>query len=225
MTPDLEPCLEEAQNTFQGLEATDAITFALFRQAPSQGYGRLAVERSQVILRSPFMDNDLVKLVYRAPPHLLKGEKLSTAVISRNNLDLLNISTDRGLLGKGPRFKNMIREVYRRILIKAEYLSSHGVPNWLPVIAHFDIGGFLEKSFVGRDKFQHFHRWTRRYFSEYVTDVVLPGSKDLKEFFNPRTVENIVREHLSGRQNHTDDLDKLITLSLTYKNLLKRPHF
>lgn len=217
--PDLMPYLREARTTFQELEATDPVTFALFRQAPSQGYGRLAIERSQVVPRTPFTDNNLVKLVYQAPPHLLKGEGLSVAIISRYRPSLLEISTARGLLGVGSRFGGAMRQLYCKALIKAEYWSSHGMPNWLAAISSYRLDRSIEKSFLGRDKFQHFRLWTQKRFAGYIADVLHQGGADLEEFFNRRHIESMAREHLAGKKNYLDEIDKLMTIVLAHKNL------
>lgn len=225
MTPGLIPHLHEAQSTFQELEATDPVTFALFKQAPSQGYGRRTIERSQVILRTPFMDNDLVNLVYQAPSHLLKGEALSAGIISRYNPDLLKIPTDRGFLSNSSFIRSLTRRLHRKALIKAEYWSSHGMPNWLAMISRYGIGRFIEKTFLGRDKFQHLRLWTQKYFATYITDVLLQGCDDLAEFLNTHQVERMVREHVAGRQNYTEEIDKILTLTLAYRIFLKNSYF
>jgi asparagine synthase (glutamine-hydrolysing) len=222
---DFQPYLVEAQKTFQELEKTDPLTFALFHQAPCQGYGRRAIEKSQVILRTPFMDNDLVKLAYQAPAAVLKGDELSMKIIAWYNPDLLKIPTDRGLIGDGASIMNRARQFQRKAFKKAEYWSSHGMPNWLAAISHFGLSGILEKSFLGRDKFQHFRLWTQKTFPEYITDVLLQGTENLKEFFERGHIERMVREHIAGRQNYTDEIDKLMTLTLTYRTLLKGVFF
>ena len=79
---------------------------------------------------------------------------------------------------------------------------------------------FLEKTFLGRDKFSHFRLWSERYFSEYITESILKGSKDLKEFIDPKRVEIVVREHMAGRRNYLEEIDKLLTLATTNKMLL-----
>lgn len=220
--PELQTFLRDAQTTFKELETVDALTFALFNLAPSQGYGRLTIQRSQVNHRTPFMDNDLVKLVYQAPSNLLKGLKLTVAIISRYNPNLLEIPTDRGFLCNSSWLKSMIRQHYRKSLIKAEYLSSHGMPNWLATISHLGLSGILEKSFIGRDKFQHFRLWTQKYLADYIADVLIAGSREMGEFFNLRQVEKMVHEHVTGKQNYINEIDKLLTLTLTKKLFIKR---
>ena len=221
VNPDLMPYLREAQKTFQELETTDPVTFALFHQAPSQGYGRLAIERSQVILRTPFMDNDLVKLAYQAPPQLLKNMELCTAIIAKYNPELLRIPTDRGILLDGSPARSPVREFCREVMIKAEYWSSHGMPHWLAAISDYGIGRFLEKTFIGRDKFQHFRLWTQKRFASYIADILLQRNGGLEEFFNLRQVENMVHEHMTGRKNYLEEIDRLLTLTLAYRTLLK----
>jgi len=221
VNPDIIPYMKVARKTFQELETKDPVTFALFHQAPSQGYGRLAIERTQVILRTPFMDNDLVKLIYQSSPNLLKGEKLSVAIVSRYKPDLLKIPTDRGLLCGSTTLGCLIRQLHRKALIKAEYWSSHGMPNWLAAISRYGLGRFLEKTFLGRDKFQHFRLWTQKRFASYVTDVILQGTEDLEEFFNRLHIERMIREHMTGRKNYIDEIDKIMTITLGYRTLLK----
>jgi hypothetical protein len=118
-------------------------------------------------------------------------------------------------------FRTLARQFYRKALIKAEYWSSHGMPAWLSAISRYGIGRFLEKSFLGRDKFQHFRLWIQKRFAGYITDILLQGKRDLKELFNGSQVESIVHEHVAGRKNYVYEIDKLLTLTLAHYNLLK----
>ncbi len=56
-----------AHKTYAELIACHPLTFAAFRQAPWHHHGLLALEQSQVTLRSPYLDNELVRLLYRGP--------------------------------------------------------------------------------------------------------------------------------------------------------------
>jgi asparagine synthase (glutamine-hydrolysing) len=221
VSAELQLYLREAQATFEEHESTDGVTFALFHQAPSQGYGRLAVERSQVLVRTSFMDNDLVKLVYQAPSHLLRGQRLSVAIILRYNPDLLSIPTDRGLDCAGSPLRTLAKRFHREALFKAEYWSNKGLPTWLAAISRLGLLGVLDKSFLGRHKFQHLRLWTQERLGGYITDVLIEGSKDLGQFFDLRQVENMVQEHVAGRRNYVNEIDKLLTITLAQCTLLR----
>ncbi len=223
VAPGLQPHLLTSQTLFQELEQANALTFTLFHQLPCQGYGRMATERSQVILRTPFLDNDLAKLIYQAPPQLLAGERLSFALISHYNPALLKIPTDRGLLYNDWYLRNIARRFYREALFKAEYWSAHGMPNWLAIVSDYGLRGFLEKNFIGRHKFQHFSKWTREALGDYVNEMLGQNASDLPEFFDRSEVNKMVQLHLSGKRNYVNEIDKLLTITLAAQTLLKLP--
>ncbi len=48
-----------------------SLTFAAFRQAPWHYHGLLALESSQLSMRTPYVDNELVRTLFRAPARTL----------------------------------------------------------------------------------------------------------------------------------------------------------
>lgn len=118
---------------------------------------------------------------------------------------------------------NMIRQLHREALIKAQYFASHGM-NWLAAISNLGLSGFLKRSFLEGDKFPRFRLWNRKRFASHLTDILLQETEDLKEFFDGRHVERMVRTHLPGRKNYLDEIDKLMTGTLAHNILLKRRH-
>ena len=188
------------------------MSFTLFRQVPHQAYGRNAIERSQVVVRSPFLSNDVVECLYRAPASA-RGSMDAALNVLRFRPALASIPTDAGRLGAGPAAVRLLRRGYRRALIKSEYLIGHGAPDWCA--AMLTRVPFVEAQFVGRDKFQHFRRWLRNELAGFVRGVLLDGDRDrLTPWFDTRRVTTMVEDHLAGRANYTDEIDKLVTVSI-----------
>ena len=73
-------------------------SFISFKQVPWHHFSRLGVELSQLTLRSPFLDNDLVGLTFRTPPELATAVDMQLRLIAEGNAALGRIGTDRGLL-------------------------------------------------------------------------------------------------------------------------------
>ncbi len=218
---DLRSHLKETELAFGRFEDVDPLTFALFRQVPYMGYGRMAIEQSQVITRTPFLDNDLAKLVYSAPSRLLKGPKVSAHIISRYNPVLLSIPTDRGLFS-GERFVGYPwMTSYREALFKAEYWSSHGMPGWLSRISSLGLSKVLQNTFLGRHKFQHYLVWSRTSLSSYIRETLSSGLRGVEHLFNRKSAMYMVDEHISGRNNYLDEIDKLLTLCSASQTLLR----
>ena len=197
------------------------LSFALFHQAPHQAYGRHAVERSQVITRSPFLDRHVVRWLYHAP----RGSGASTrcaAIIGSLRPELLTIPTDQGMLGAGG-VHAVLEQCFRRLSAKAEYWTGPGAPAVFLWLTAFGQISLIETLFRGRHKFQHFHHWFRTELAPVVRETVLDAKDDLRDWFDMRRVERIIGDHLAGRRNYTDEIDALLTIAMTTRTLLSPP--
>ena len=174
VSQDLDERVREALCSVEDFEKLHPLSFALFHQAPSQGFGRYAVEKSKVLIRSPYMDNHFVQMMYQRPDSGVDGKALSCAIIESNKPELMGIPTDLGDLGKSGPVATKLRHMYRKLLFKAEYRANDGMPQWLASL-HGRLPWLLPVGWlVGRNKFQHFRLWLRGELSEYVRDVLKP---------------------------------------------------
>ena len=67
----------------QGSFGEHPLSFAVFRQAPWHHYGILALEQTKLTVRTPFLDNDFVRTVFRAPEVGLCQQRRPSAVDRR----------------------------------------------------------------------------------------------------------------------------------------------
>jgi asparagine synthase (glutamine-hydrolysing) len=196
------------------------LSYTLFEQMPVQGHGRSAIERSQVRMRAPFLRNDVVECLYRASASARKTNACSEAVIRRAP-ELLRVPTDLGLLGRGPAVIRRLRTLHRKGVSRAEYVVSHGAPNWMAVLTASNAGERFERLFLGRHKFQHFRRWMRRELEPLVRDTLCgPEGRELDAWFDRARVRAMVDDHIAGRANYTDEIDKLMTVVVLTRTLL-----
>ncbi len=127
-SPELMTGIERAKETYHGLHQGHPLSFAVFRQAPWHHYGLLALEQSQLSLRSPFLDNEFVKTVFRAPQSSLANDDISMRLIADGNPELHRIRTDRGLGGNRSAWPAAIERAYLEFTFKAEYAYDYGMP-------------------------------------------------------------------------------------------------
>ncbi|MEN6559580.1 MAG: asparagine synthase-related protein [Acidobacteriota bacterium] len=216
--PAIAPHLEAARRTFEGLAAVDPISFSLFFQAPNLGYGLLSVEESQLVMRTPFLDNELAKLAYRGPRSYAAGLDLSVAVIRDNRPELLDIPTDFGYLGRGGRLVRSVRKAHHQALFRGEYLASHGMPRSVALLIKLAPWLSPEKLLLGRHKYHHFRTWVRRELAVDIRDVLLAGP-DFPSCLDRRSVEGMLEAHLAGRDNFLDEIEKALTVVLDHRLL------
>ena len=204
--------LERAKETYSQLLHGHPLSFAVFRQAPWHHYGLLCLEQSQLSLRSPFLDNEFVRTVYRAPQSALLGDDVSLRLIADGNPNLREIRTDRGVGGTLPGWAAAVRRAYLEFTFKAEYAYDYGMPQMVARIDHAFASLHLERAFLGRHKFYHFRLWYRDALSSYIREMLLDSRTLSRPYIRRDILEGIVEGHIKGDRNYTTAIHKLLTL-------------
>jgi asparagine synthase (glutamine-hydrolysing) len=220
---ELLPHIEAASDTYDRLLSGHAVSFTAFRQAPWYQYGLLSLEQTQVTLRSPYLDNALVRTAFRAPNaemprnDLFEDNNDCSRLIADGNKTLQAIRTDRGLGGRPGQWSTAIVRSFQEFTFRAEYAYDYGMPQWL---ARFDYAFarlHLERLFLGRHKFCHFRVWYRDALSGYVREILLDRRTLSRPYLERRTVEAVVDGHTKGGRNYTTEIHKLLTLELIHR--------
>ncbi len=213
INPDFEPHIHNAIQTFATVNDEHALTFSLFKQAPWFYYNRLAIEQSQVIVRSPYMDNDFVGLFYRRPDSLSDGRALIQGLIAEAAPILADLPTDTGNC-------SYLRQRWSEFLFKADYCYKSGMPQWMEKL-HYLFGPLQpERLLIGRHRFAHFRVWFRKQLSSYVKEILLDPRTLNRSYFNRAYVEHMVTRHIKGDRNYTDDIERALTLELTCRQFI-----
>lgn len=214
-TTEFLPYLHQAEGTYAELLRSHPLSFAVFQQAPWFQYGLLALEETQLSLRSPYLDNDVVQTVFRAPEAACANDDICLRLIAEAHSGLRRIRTDRGIGGQG--MLAAAPRALREIQFKAEYAYDYGMPQWLARIDRLLSPLQPERLFRGRHRFLHFGSWYRGVLSPHVRDVLLDPRTRTLPYVEGKRVETLVREHLEGRRNHTLAIHKLLTLELLHR--------
>jgi asparagine synthase (glutamine-hydrolysing) len=212
--------IHAAKETYAGLLRGHALSFAVFRQAPWHHYGLLALEQTQVALRSPYLDNDLVRMVYRAPASALADNEISLRLIADGDAVLRGIRTDIGQGGNNGRLNTKALRMLLEFSFKAEYAYDYGMPQWVAQIDHIFSRMHLERLFLGRHKFYHFRVWYRDALSQYIRDMLLDPRTLSRPYLERKHVEAMVHGHLKGHRNYTLGIHKVLMLELVHRLFL-----
>jgi asparagine synthase (glutamine-hydrolysing) len=222
LEPEFAQRLRAAGATYQAERNGHPLSFIAFKQAPWHHYARLAVEQSQLTLRSPYLDNDLVALIYRAPSELLSSTEPSLRLIHEGNPLLAKIPTDRGLIYREAPILGKVREVGAEFTMKAEYAYDYGMPQRLAGLDHLLAPLHLERMFLGRHKFYHFRVWYRDQLSQYLKEIMLDLRARQRHYLQGQALVRIVDAHTKGRQNWTKEIHRVLSLELLQRQLIER---
>ena len=223
--PEFLGYVEEAKQRYARAVAGHAVSFTAFRQAPWYQYGLLALEQTQLTIRSPYLDNDLVRTAFRAPhSSIVKSDLFEenhdcSRLIADGNPILQTIRTDRGLGGS----QGWLRPITRTLLeftFRAEYAYDYGMPQWLARIDHGLSFLHLDRLFLGRHKFCHYRIWYRDALANYIQEILLDPRSLSRPYIQRKTVEALVQQHVKGNANYTSEIHRLITLELIHRLFL-----
>jgi asparagine synthase (glutamine-hydrolysing) len=212
---EIDTHVHQASETYARAAEGHPISFAAFRQAPWHQYGVLALEQTQLCMRSPFLDNDLVRTVFRSPLAALESNDVSLRLIGDGNPSLLRIPTDRGLAGAGGVMQAM-RNALLEFTFKAEYVSDMGMPQWLARLDKYSPLR-LEHLFLGRHKVFHFRVWYRDALAGYLQEILLDSKSLSRPYIERQKLETIVHGHVRGDRNYTTELHKVLTIELLHR--------
>ncbi len=220
--PELLAHLTAARDTYDRIADTHPLSFSAFRQAPWHHYSLFALEQTQLVQRSPFLDNGLVRLNFRAPASALENNNVRLRLIADGNPALRQMRTDMGAGGKDGAFPGGFVRQYQDFTFKAEYAYDYGMPQWVALIDHALRPFHLERLFLGRHKFYHFRIWYRDALSKYVREMLLDPLTLSRPYLDRKTVEAMVRGHLDGGRNYTAEIHKLLSLELLHRLFIDR---
>jgi asparagine synthase (glutamine-hydrolysing) len=212
--------ISKARSTYESLVESHPVTFAVFRQAPWYHYALFALEGTQLTVRSPYLDNELVRTAYRFPKDAYTDSNVCLRLIADGDAAMSQIRTDRGE-GKAGVLGAMSRGLFE-FSFKAEYAYNHGMPQWLARVDHALSPFHLERAFLGRHKYAHFRVWYRDCLSKYVQDMLLDSRTLERWFIDRNTLQRVVAKHVTGMGNYTFEIHKVLTLELLHRSLLDR---
>jgi asparagine synthase (glutamine-hydrolysing) len=217
--PDFRLHVDAAASTYAEVVRGHPLSFTVFRQAPWHHHGLLALEETQLALRSPYLDNDFVRTVYRGPAAAFESNDVCLRLIADGNPRLRLIRTDRGQGGGAAAswFAFLLE-----LEFKAEYAYDYGMPQWMARFDRLLSPLQPERLFLGRHKFTHFRVWYRDALARYVQAALLDHRSLSRPYLDRRRAQAMVASHVRGNRNYTWEIHKLLTLELIHRLFLDR---
>jgi asparagine synthase (glutamine-hydrolysing) len=126
----------------------------------------------------PYLDNELIDELFAAPPELKLHDTIQTHILRRHRPDFLkivNVNTGT-VVGAGTIRKSLAR-------FRTRVFSKLGVSGYQP--------------------YERLGLWLRRELRPLVERVLLDERCLDRGVFDPHTARAVVKNHLSGRRNHT----------------------
>jgi asparagine synthase (glutamine-hydrolysing) len=191
------------------------VSRAAFQEIPWHLFGSMAAGRSQVIFRTPYLDNRIVRLGYQLAVADRSSPGPATAVVGRLRPGLMDIPTDRGVSLHSGRAAHVARRAAAELLFKLDYWDKEGLPGSLwwfdPVLAVLRMTPWM-----GLHKYLAYRRWFRDELNGLVDRVAIE-SEALAPYCDPVFLKKIAPMHRSGRFNLLREINCMLTLATIHK--------
>jgi asparagine synthase (glutamine-hydrolysing) len=202
-------------------ERMNPVTFAAFCEIPWNIQPSLVACRSQVVFRTPFLDNAIVALAYRVPASLRRSSRTAIRFVERQSPRLAAIPTDRGYLGNGSALARPVRRALAEVTFKLDYYQNEGMPQPLTRFEPCLQAVNRVLPVFGQHKYLHYRRWFRQELADYLRtvsgEIVTSGSS----LWNAREVRRMAEEHIGGARNRIHDIGQVLTLRAIERRLLQ----
>lgn len=217
---DLNRRIDAAAGVFANLKS-NPYTFGAFKNIPWNIYGSWTASRSQISSRSPYLDNELVALVYQTPELYRRSALAALRLVHDNNAALDKIPTDRGFKGEARGLPFYLRRLGAEVTFKIDYIQNEGLPNLLaPADSLFRaVTGAM--GIRGLHKFLHYRSWFREELGSYVHDVLTSAAVRENPLWRGGFISEMAAQHRAGRKNHVMEINAILTVEAIERLLFR----
>jgi asparagine synthase (glutamine-hydrolysing) len=202
------------------LAAHHPVTQAAFMEIPWHLFGTLAAARSELTVRTPYLDNHLVELAFKAPSRARRTEIAALRLIRAMNERLGAIPTDQGSTATADgTFRQLARQLYCRVTFKLDYWHTQGLPTWLSPAAPL-LGTLARFGLLGQHKYLPYSAWFRNELRTYMQEVLTDSRTTRSPFWNADGLAQVASDHASGRRSCLPEVHAVLALDAVERTLL-----
>ncbi len=194
------------------------VTFAAFQEVPLNLFGTMAAGKSQVVFRTPYLDNDLVSLAYRAPAALRASSRSALRLVQREAPALSAIPTDRGMKIDGG-VGYALRRLASEVTFKLDYVHKEDMPRALLPLERA-VERLENLGVLGLHKYLPYRLWFRNALAEHVGAVLMRSATRRLPYFDGAFLRSLAEHHVAGRRNYVKEIHVALTLESASRVLI-----
>ena len=194
------------------------VTFAAFREIPWNLFGIVASAKSQLTFRTPYLDNDLVALTYRAPSSVRAVVRVCVTPGGDANPRLGTIPTDRGVVADGSGLGLHAEASVRRTHIQARLHAQGGAA--ARADARFLAGALDKVGLLGLTSGCRIRLWFQNELAKHVVEALTDPATLRLPFWNQRVLTRWRTTMSTGRRNHVREINAVLTLAAVDRLLI-----
>lgn len=198
-------------------DTLSAVTGAAFRGIPWYLFGIMAASKSLLTFRTPYLDNDLVALTYRAPSSVRQSPESALRLVRDAHPRLGTIPTDRAVVENGRGLGYTLRRFAAELTFKLDYMHKEAPPRGLMSL----LGALDKHGLLGLHKWLPYRLWFRNELAAHIAERLSDPETLRLPFWDPRFLPRMARAHVDGTRNYVREINAVLTLSAVDRLLLR----
>jgi len=182
-------------------------------------YGHYVCERSQIPERAPFIDNDLIRVLYQAKPGISSQRIILETLFSNIEKPLKN---DKDNIIENS-FMNIFSKntdtLCKRIHKEIEYQYIYKLPSLISKIDYSLRKTKIKSILSERFYLLNYRIIFRDNLSSYLRDTILCPNSYIRSFTKTKKVKKIIDYHLRGDSNYIGPIKQLLAIELLNKHI------
>ncbi len=185
--------------------------------------GFMSIERSQVVLRSPYLDKEMALHLFRAPKVYLHGSVIQKHIIEKYCTQLALIASNKGAYIKSKdtieNFTMGLIAGVNGVLTRLDKAYLHqNVPHYFARLDPFMKTTGLEKIFLGSNNLACYRRWIKNELRIYMTNMLLDERTLSRPYINSDFMaKTLVPEHFNNKANYMREIGNIISLEIWHR--------
>lgn len=230
LSEEFRPYLDTAQMKYSELRGGNPLTFLCSCAIPWWWNGFVALEASQLAVRSPFLDNELHNLLYRVPKDLGDfGAEFELGLIARHKPELMSIPTTGSYGGNLPwGLSSAVKAALKWILTLDKIHMREALPYGMThLVGRLDYRLSplrLDRLVMGFGEFRRYRTWFRDQLAGYVQDLLLSDRAKSRPYWKQSYLRKVVEDHIHGRGTYLREIRKALQVELIHRVLLEAPN-
>lgn len=199
----------------------------LFKEIPWWWNGFVACHSTQIDVRSPYLDYDFIKVLYKAPSESLDfATNFQQVLIKEGNPELMLIPATSMIGGsssviiskiKSRLIENLILADKIFIREKLPYNMTHFMGKVDSLLSLFN----FDKLVLGFADFRRYRVWYRDQLSEYLKETLLCDRTFNRPYWDKKYLSMVVNNHIYGRGTFLREIRKILQIEMIHRVLLE----
>jgi asparagine synthase (glutamine-hydrolysing) len=180
--------------------------------------GYLSIETSQLVVRTPYTDKDLVEFILKVPHEYFVNSDLQKYIIAKNSPKLAMIPSDKGqFIAESAILKKLNQRMVYLLMKMDKAYNWHAMPHLLTRLEPLWGQSWLQHMILGHNQFINYRLWLRNELQEFAKEILMDESTLSRPYFDRKFLMQMVRDHFNGRANYTNEIGAILSFEIWHR--------